>query len=123
MVTVGVLRQSRRRPYLTTGWFWFLGTLVPVLGLVRMGRPENLERVLLKALSDARWCSNDPICMESARSGQGPDSLNLAACHSCGLLPETSCERFNRLLDRGVVVGSFENPLLGFFSGVESVGL
>jgi hypothetical protein len=91
-------------------------------GLVRMGRPENLERVLLKALSDARWCSNDPICMESARAGQGPESLNLAACHSCGLLPETSCERFNRLLDRGVVVGSFENPLLGFFSGVVSGG-
>ena len=84
-------------------------------GLVRMARPENLERVLLKALADARWCSNDPICMESARYGQGPESLNLAACHSCALLPETSCERFNRLLDRGLVVGSFDSPELGFF--------
>lgn len=32
-----VVRQTRRRPYLVMGWFWFLGTLVPVLGLVRMG--------------------------------------------------------------------------------------
>ena len=44
MVTVGVLRQSRRRPYLTTGWFWFLGTLVPVLGLVRMGLYSMADR-------------------------------------------------------------------------------
>lgn len=84
-------------------------------GLVRMARPENLERVLMKALADARWCSNDPICMESARHGQGPESLNLAACHSCSLLPETSCERFNRLLDRGLVIGSFDKPGLGYF--------
>jgi len=32
-----VVRQTRRRPYLVMGWFWFFGTLVPVLGLVRMG--------------------------------------------------------------------------------------
>jgi len=32
------------------------------------------------------------------------------------LLPETSCEEQNRLLDRGVVVGTIENPELGFFA-------
>lgn len=31
------IRQARRRAYWTMGWFWFLGTLAPVLGLVRMG--------------------------------------------------------------------------------------
>jgi len=36
-ITVCVIRQARRRPYLATGWFWFLGTLAPVLGLMRMG--------------------------------------------------------------------------------------
>lgn len=87
-------------------------------GLVRMGQPDNMERVLLQALEGARWCSNDPICMESAAHGQGPESLNLAACHSCALLPETACERFNRLLDRGLVVGDFANGDLGFFGAV-----
>jgi hypothetical protein len=48
-------------------------------------------------------------------SGQGRDSLNLAACYSCGLLPETSCEEFNVFLDRGTVVGTFDNKELGFF--------
>lgn len=84
-------------------------------GLVRMGRVGNLERVWEAALANAGWCSTDPICMETGEAGQGPDSCNLAACHSCALLPETSCEEFNRFLDRGLVVGSLENPGIGYF--------
>ena len=83
-------------------------------GLVQMGQPGNLETVIAKALEKARWCSSDPVCIES--KGQGPDNCNLAACHSCALLPETSCEEQNRLLDRGVVIGTIENPTSGFFS-------
>ena len=87
-------------------------------GLVRMGRPGRLEPLLLRALQGARWCSADPVCMEiGASGGQGPDSLNLAACHGCSLVPETACEEFNRLLDRALVIGTFENPGIGFFSG------
>lgn len=82
-------------------------------GLVRMSRPDRLQPVFAAALSDAHWCSTDPVCMEGA---QGPDSCNLAACHGCALLPETSCEEFNRFLDRGLVIGTFDDPSLGFFS-------
>lgn len=86
-------------------------------GLVRMGRPGRLEPLFQRALSGARWCSADPVCMEMGqRGGQGPDSLNLAACHGCSLVPETACEEFNRLLDRGLVIGSFNNPATGFFN-------
>ena len=35
-VTLLVIRQARRSPFLPVGWFWFLGTLVPVIGLVRL---------------------------------------------------------------------------------------
>ena len=84
-------------------------------GLVRMARPDNLRQVFSAALSNARWCSTDPVCMEVGRKGQGPDSCNLAACHGCALLPETSCEEFNRFLDRGLVIGTFDVPDLGFF--------
>lgn len=83
-------------------------------GLVRMGQPDHLEEILAKALEKARWCSTDPVCIES--KGQGPDSCNLGACHSCALLPETSCEEQNRLLDRGVVIGTLEQPDIGYFS-------
>jgi len=85
-------------------------------GLVRMARPGNLVSVVKSALSDARWCSTDPVCMDAGDKGQGPDSCNLAACHGCALLPETSCEEFNRFLDRGLVVGTFGEPGLGYFS-------
>ena len=86
-------------------------------GLVRMGKPGNLESVIVNALDEARWCSADPVCMEVARmGGQGPDSCNLAACHNCALVPETACEEFNRFLDRGVVVGEPDNKALGYFS-------
>jgi hypothetical protein len=85
-------------------------------GLVRMARPENLRSVFASAISDARWCSTDPVCMDAGEKGQGPDSCNLAACHGCALLPETSCEEFNRFLDRGFVIGTFDDPSLGFFS-------
>jgi hypothetical protein len=82
-------------------------------GLVRQGKPGRFESVLRSSLADAWWCSSDPLCGES--SGQGTDSLNLAACHACALLPETSCEEGNRLLDRACVVGLPNSPQLGFF--------
>jgi len=83
-------------------------------GLVRMGMPGRLEAVVKRAIENAKWCSTDPVCVES--TGQGPDNCNLAACHSCALLPETSCEEQNRLLDRGVVVGTLTDPELGYFT-------
>jgi hypothetical protein len=83
-------------------------------GLVRMGAPGLLERTMARALDHARWCSSDPVCIESP--GQGPDSCNLAACHSCALLPETSCEQQNRLLDRAMLVGTLYRPETGFFA-------
>jgi hypothetical protein len=33
-------------------------------GLVRMGRPEHLTRIITRALEGATWCSADPVCME-----------------------------------------------------------
>jgi hypothetical protein len=89
-------------------------------GLVRQGNPGNLENIVTAALYAAQWCSSDPVCMES--QGQGPDSCNLAACHSCCLLPETSCEKGNRLLDRAFIVGTLEKPEVGYFSGFVSIG-
>jgi hypothetical protein len=56
-------------------------------GLVRMSRPGRLQPVSAAALSDAQWCSTDPVCMDAGERGQGPGSCNLAACHGCALLP------------------------------------
>ena len=82
--------------------------------IVRQGTPERLEHTLIAALNRAQWCSSDPVCIES--TGQGVDNANLAACHGCVLLPETSCEEGNRLLDRGMIVGTLGAPGLGVFT-------
>jgi tetratricopeptide (TPR) repeat protein len=42
--TAAVIWQARRRPWLFTGWFWYLGTLVPVIGFVQLGRMGMADR-------------------------------------------------------------------------------
>lgn len=83
-------------------------------GLVRQGSPDNLEETLMAAVSNARWCSSDPLCIDS--EGQGTDALNLAACHACALVSETSCEYRNLFLDRALIVGTPEQPEIGFMN-------
>jgi hypothetical protein len=43
-ITVFTVAQWRKRPYLTFGWLWYLGTLVPVIGLVRIGGQSMADR-------------------------------------------------------------------------------
>ncbi len=38
------LLQARRLPCLVTGWFWFLGTLVPVIGIIQVGQQAMADR-------------------------------------------------------------------------------
>ena len=85
-------------------------------GLVRQGETGRIEDTILSAMENASWCTSDPVCIQSA--GQGPESLNLAACHNCTLLPETCCEVGNRLLDRGTVVGTLSDKQIGFFADI-----
>lgn len=85
-------------------------------GLVRQGREMYLGKLIKDSIEDARWCSADPVCSDIGQSsGQGPDNVNGSACHNCCLVPETSCEEYNSLLDRACVIGTFENPEMGYF--------
>jgi hypothetical protein len=82
-------------------------------GLSRKGRTSEIGPIIVSALQNLEWCSSDPLCSSGILSlSEGSGS---AACHCCTFLPETSCEHFNRHLDRGMLVGTPENPGLGFF--------
>ena len=86
-------------------------------GLVRQGNKANLGPLVKNAIAEAEWCSADPVCSDIGKSsGQGPDNVNGSACHNCCILPETSCEEFNMLLDRATVIGTLDNPEIGFFN-------
>jgi len=44
VVTIWVVKEIRRAPYLAVGWFWYLGTLVPVIGIVQVGEQAMADR-------------------------------------------------------------------------------
>lgn len=44
VISLVAIRQLRRRPWIGVGWFWFLGTLVPVIGLVQVGLQSMADR-------------------------------------------------------------------------------
>ncbi|NDZ72150.1 DUF1998 domain-containing protein [Streptomyces sp. SID10362] len=82
-------------------------------GIVAQGEPERLAHSLQAAIARTAWCSNDPLCMESEAAGV--DNVNLAACHACVLLPETSCETNNSFLDRALLIGTPTGTVSGYF--------
>jgi len=45
-ISWGVVRLYRLYPYLAVGWFWFLGTLLPVIGIVQAGAQARADRYM-----------------------------------------------------------------------------
>ena len=78
-------------------------------GLVWQGQPRLIERIIKNAINNAKECSSDPLCWENE------DQLNLAACFSCCLVSETSCEKRNLGLDRRALV----DEDFGFFKDLK----
>ena len=89
-------------------------------GLISIAKDsERLQAVLRNMVHKAKWCSADPLCANSTQ--QGFHSLNYAACHDCVLLPETSCEFRNVLLDRIAIVGLPDHPEMGLMGDIDII--
>ncbi len=69
-------------------------------GLV--GAADEFKDILEMSLERIKVCSNDPLCSEVRKT---PDRFNGAACYSCLLISETSCEHRNMWLDRHIILG------------------
>jgi hypothetical protein len=84
-------------------------------GLVDQGRA--IDEHLRRALDMGRLCSNDPLCAaHSARGDLTDRQLEGSACYGCLYVAEPSCERFNRYLDRALVVPTLgSEATLAFF--------
>jgi hypothetical protein len=87
-----------------------LGTLG---GLVEHAEGKRLTGLVDDALEQSRWCTQDPVC-NSATSQE--ELRKPGACHHCVLVPETSCESFNGMIDRALLHGSSDRGIVGFFS-------
>jgi hypothetical protein len=85
-------------------------------GLVELGKTEHFKSILARALTSAGYCSGDPLCAE--HDPEELNDINGAACHSCLLISETSCEKSNRYLDRSVLVSTVANKERQYFTHV-----
>ena len=70
-------------------------------GLSRLAKPERMSKIFKHSYLNAAKCSNDPLCAHGTLSES--EDQNGSICHSCLLLPETTCENFNSRLSRVMV--------------------
>lgn len=88
-------------------------------GLVGLADPNRIVDIVIRAVHAARWCGSDPVCLES-NPYQSGERISGAACHCCLLIPETACEKFNRELDRSMLVGAADESYRGFFDALRA---
>lgn len=78
IITGAAVWQLRARPYLAVGWFWFLGTLVPNIGLVQVGAQFMADRFTYLAGIGLTW-SLVWLAADLAQRWRIPASWQLAA--------------------------------------------
>lgn len=94
----------------STGAQGTLGGLLAVL--------PRLGAILEHALDALALCSGDPICAEHDPDDHADErALSGAACHSCLLVAETSCEARNLYLDRALATATISTPDAALFAG------
>ncbi len=76
MTVTAVVVAARKQRYLVVGWFWFLGTLVPMIGLVQVGETAMADRYaylpflglfIMLAWGIAEWAARRKISPECWR--------------------------------------------------------
>ena len=80
-------------------------------GLQEQANNIDIITIMKKMIITSSWCSLDPVCIESENDVQLGMTLNLSSCHACSIIAETSCENFNRMLDRKLLI----DEKYGFF--------
>ncbi|GER90547.1 hypothetical protein KDW_47090 [Dictyobacter vulcani] len=83
-------------------------------GLVSQGKDMGYH--IGGVIDDMEYCASDPLCAEHVSLED--NTLHGAACHACMFIPETSCEKGNRYLDRSVLVKTVERDNLAFLKRI-----
>jgi Flp pilus assembly protein TadD len=94
-VTLLAVRQRRARPWFLVGWLWFLGTLVPVIGLVQVGMQSMADRYtyvpLVGLFVVIAWGATDLVGWERRRGAALPAAA-VAATLACAVLASRQVE-------------------------------
>jgi tetratricopeptide (TPR) repeat protein len=117
-ISIFVLLERRSRPYLALGWLWYLGTLLPVIGLIQVGAQARADRYTylpMVGLSimlawGLREVLNSKVAMSAA----------IAACLACVVLCEAQIQywRNSETLFRHALVVTSGNYLAHHNLGV-----
>ncbi len=88
-ISILVLRTIRKSPYLAVGWFWYLGMLAPVIGLVQVGAQARADRYMYLPMIGLTimlaWGAADLIG-RVPRAKPAVAALAAAACAGCAAL-------------------------------------
>ena len=89
-ISILVLRPVRKRPYLAVGWLWYLGTLVPVIGLIQVGAQARADRYTYLPMVGLSimlvWGLPEVLKSKVAISGA------IVACLACAVLSEAQIQ-------------------------------
>jgi protein O-mannosyl-transferase len=110
-ISVAVIRGWRSRPYLAVGWLWFLGTLLPVIGLIQVGSQARADRYMYLPMVGLgimlAWGLREVL-----KNRVGIAVAAIAACLACAVLCEAQIQYwqssetlFRRALD--VTTGNY----------------
>ena len=115
-VTIACLIFARRRPALLVGWLWFLGTLVPVIGLIQVGSQSMADRYMylpLIGLSIALvWTIPNPRTVNSSRWLTGIAGLSLATLVLCTARQTSVWRNTQTLYDHALAVDATNTSAL-----------
>jgi tetratricopeptide (TPR) repeat protein len=85
-ISIAVLRARTSRPYLAVGWFWYLGTLLPVIGLIQAGSQARADRYMYLPMVGLgimlAWGLKEVL------KGRVAVSAAIAACLACAVVSE-----------------------------------
>ncbi|HZL42166.1 MAG TPA: tetratricopeptide repeat protein [Verrucomicrobiae bacterium] len=86
-ITIAAIRLDRRFPFLITGWFWYLGMLIPVIGIIQVGMQAMADRYtylpLIGIFIILVWTAAEAL--GSCRHGKIAASIATALClAACG---------------------------------------
>jgi tetratricopeptide (TPR) repeat protein len=91
-ISVVVFRERRSRPYLAVGWLWFLGTLLPVIGLIQVGSQARADRYMYLPMVGLgimlAWGLKEVLKSKAAAS------VAIVACLACAVVCEAQIQHW-----------------------------
>jgi len=116
LITAGAIALRRKCPYLITGWFWYLGMLAPVIGIIQVGSQAHADRYTylpqIGLYLSVTWAMSDALAfwLHRRRILSAAAVLVIAVLSWCALI-QTSYWRNSESLWTHTLAVTSDNPV------------